>query len=120
MSDRDKAFISKFWQSLFRKMGTFLAMSSSHHPELDGLTKIFNKCIEHYLHYFIAENRKTWVDLLPWTEFSYNTIFYTSIGMATFKVVYGCDPSTLMVYELDDVDPILVAEFLQQRDKVLQ
>lgn len=75
---------------------------------------------ELYLHYFIAENRKTWVDLLPWAEFSYNTTFHTSIGMALFKVVYGCDPPTLIVYELDDVNPIPVAEFLQQRDKVLQ
>jgi len=34
--DRDKVFISKFWQQLFKLQGTNLAMSSAYHPETDG------------------------------------------------------------------------------------
>ena len=32
----DKLFTSKFWQHLFQKQGTTLAMSSSYHPRMDG------------------------------------------------------------------------------------
>lgn len=36
MSDRDRVFTSKFWQSLFTMAGTSLRMSSSYHPQTDG------------------------------------------------------------------------------------
>lgn len=34
--------------------------------EIDGQIENLNKCIEHYLHCFIVDNRKFEVDLLPW------------------------------------------------------
>ncbi|XLR46814.1 hypothetical protein S83_031474 [Arachis hypogaea] len=38
-SDRDKVFISKFWQQLFQAQETTLAMSSASHPQTDGKVK---------------------------------------------------------------------------------
>lgn len=87
--DRDKIFTRKFWQHLLGKMGTTLSMSYVYHPETYGQTEILNKCIEHYLRCFIADNPKSWVELLPWAEYSYNTAYHTSIGMSPFQVVYG-------------------------------
>lgn len=45
MSDRDSKFISKFWQHLFKAMGTTLSMSSSYHPQTDGQSEALNKCL---------------------------------------------------------------------------
>ena len=36
VTDRDKLFISKFWQELFRMIGTALHYSSSYHPETNA------------------------------------------------------------------------------------
>jgi hypothetical protein len=37
VSDRDPKFISGFWQTLWRRLGTRLNMSSSRHLETNGL-----------------------------------------------------------------------------------
>jgi hypothetical protein len=42
VKDRDANFISGFWQTLWRRLGTRLTMSSSRHPETDGLTERVN------------------------------------------------------------------------------
>jgi len=36
ISDRDKLFVSKFWQALHKLTGVKLKLSSAYHPETDG------------------------------------------------------------------------------------
>lgn len=37
-SDQDTKFLSQFWQTLYKKMGTKLQFSSAYHPQSDGQT----------------------------------------------------------------------------------
>lgn len=46
VSDRDKAFTSAFWKHLLLLHGTTWNMSSSYHPQTDGLSEANNKCLE--------------------------------------------------------------------------
>lgn len=41
-SDRDPLFLSEFWQTLSRLVGTKLHMSTSYHPQSDGCTERIN------------------------------------------------------------------------------
>lgn len=56
VSDRDKIFISQFWQELFHRSGTTIHMSSAYHPESDGQTEIVKKTIEGYLRATVHDN----------------------------------------------------------------
>ncbi|GJW84484.1 reverse transcriptase [Tanacetum coccineum] len=49
VSDRDKVFLSLFWQSLFKMLKVQLCMSTPYHPQSDGQTKTVNKYVETYL-----------------------------------------------------------------------
>lgn len=120
VTDRDRIFLSKFWRSLFQAMGTTLAMSTAYHPQSDGQTEALNKCLEMYLRCFVAENPKTWLDLLPWAQYWYNTSFHCSAGMSPFQIVYGREPPSLITYYSNENDIPDIASLLQQRDKVLQ
>ncbi|XP_073117055.1 uncharacterized protein [Elaeis guineensis] len=48
-SERDSKFMSHFWHTLWRKLGTTLQFSSSHHPQTDGQTEVVNQSLESLL-----------------------------------------------------------------------
>jgi transposase InsO family protein len=84
VSDRDKVFVSSFWQHLFKSQGTTLAMGSAYHPQSGGQSENLNKTLEMYLRCFVFEHPKLWYSMLPWAQYWYNTSFHHSLGMSPF------------------------------------
>jgi hypothetical protein len=95
VSDRDPIFTGHFWIELFSCLGTQLAHSSSYHPQSDGKTKIGNKCLEGYLHYFVSNKQTQWFKWLPLAEWWYNTSFHTATKMTPFMALYGYHPPSI-------------------------
>nr|GEX35822.1 transposon Ty3-G Gag-Pol polyprotein [Tanacetum cinerariifolium] len=120
VSDRDKVFISNFWQNLFKLHGTNLCMSSSYHPQTDEQMEVVNLILEKYLRCFVSDKPKKRVDWLPWTEYSYNTSVHTSTKFSPFEVVYGRLPPKLVPYIPGTASVQEVDEYLQDRDSLLK
>jgi hypothetical protein len=92
VSDRDRIFLSKFWQELCSLAGVFLRMSSSYHPQTDGQTERVNQCMETYLSCFVHACPTKWIHWLSLAEFWYNTSFHSTIQRSPFEVLYGFPP----------------------------
>jgi len=75
--DQDPRFTSKFWES------------SPYHPRTDGQTERIIQSLKDLLRACVLEQGVSWVKYLPLIEFTYNTSFHSSIGMAPFEALYG-------------------------------
>ncbi|KAK1435415.1 hypothetical protein QVD17_01178 [Tagetes erecta] len=120
VSDRDPLFLSKFWQEIFKSMGTKLHMSSAYHPESDGQTEVINRCLETYLRCFAVDQPKSWAFWIPWAEFWYNSTFHASTGTTPFESVYGRRPPTVFQFIPGEIRVESVARDLQDRDEALK
>jgi hypothetical protein len=100
VSDSDLTFTSNFWQELFKLQGTELHLNTTYHPQTNGQTEVFNKCLETYLRCFASEKKNQWAQWLPLAEWWYNTSYHTTTCMTTFEVVYGQNPPSVLSYLL--------------------
>ena len=67
-------------------------MSTSFHPQMDGLTERANRSIAQILQAFIAANQRDWVCFLALVEFAINSTINRAMGMAPFEINYGFLP----------------------------
>jgi hypothetical protein len=72
ISDRDPKFVSGFRETLWRRLGARLNMSSCRHPETYGLTGHVNNTFQRLLRSICFYDGFDWIALLPQVEFAYN------------------------------------------------
>ncbi|GJV61999.1 transposon ty3-I gag-pol polyprotein [Tanacetum coccineum] len=94
VSDQDVKFLSHFWMTLWRKLGTKLKFSTSSHLQTDGQTEVTNSTLGSLLRALITTNMKQWEELLPRAEFAYNRAPNNTTGISHFIAVYGINPPT--------------------------
>ena len=108
VSDRDKIFLSQFWQELFRLQHVNIHLSTAYHPQTDGQTEVVNRSLEGYLRCMVGETPREWVTWLPLAEWWYNSNWHSAIGVTPYEVVYGQPPSLHVPYLPGDsrVEPV--------------
>ena len=83
VSDRGPRWVSKFWQSLHKAIGT------AYHPQTDGRTERVNQVLVDMLRACVLKYGSDWEKSLPHAEFSYNNSYQASIQMSPFEALYG-------------------------------
>eukprot|EP00268_Persea_americana_P064078 TRINITY_DN8393_c1_g1_i1.p2 TRINITY_DN8393_c1_g1~~TRINITY_DN8393_c1_g1_i1.p2 ORF type:complete len:393 (+),score=41.64 TRINITY_DN8393_c1_g1_i1:5704-6882(+) len=120
ISDRDKVFVSTFWETLFQLQGTQLKRSSSYHLETDGQTEVANRMLEQNLQCFTYDQARKWADWLAWAEYSYNTTVHSATTVSPFEAVYGIPPLHLTLYVSGMTKVAAVDDFLRTHETILK
>ena len=89
VTDQVPKFTSKFWKELHRLMGMKLLMSTSFHPQMDGVMERVNCSISQVLWALVRNNQKDWAELCPMVEFALNSSMSMSMGCVPFELNYG-------------------------------
>lgn len=119
ISDRDKVFMSNFWQEIFRLQGTALKHSTVYYPQSDGQSKVVNRCLGTYLRCFASGQPCSWCKWLAWAEYWYNTSYHTSTKHSPFQILYGRAPPILIRYTAGSTPVSSVEDMLESRDAQL-
>jgi hypothetical protein len=119
VSDRDKLFMSKFWQVLHGLTGVKLKMSTAYHPQSDGASKRTNKTVNQCLRYHVERNQLGWKRALPRVRFDIMNTVNSSTGFSPFQLHMGRAPRVIPplvrgVGEITDIRATTVIEKLQQ------
>lgn len=92
VSDRDTRFLSHFWRTLWRLVGTRLDFSSAYLPQTDSQTEVVNRSLGNLLRCLVGEALKTWDLKLCQAEFAHNHATNHNTGFSPFQIVYGVVP----------------------------
>jgi len=89
ISDRDPKFISRFWRSLAKLMGTRLNMTTAHRAQADGQTERQNLVLKDALRCMVSYQGKDWVRYLGTIEYAHSTMVSASTGHSPFELDTG-------------------------------
>jgi hypothetical protein len=92
ISDLDPKLASGFWQTLWRRLGTRLNMSSSRHPRTNGLTERVNNTFQQLLRCFCCYDGYDWTALLPQVGLAYNAFRALGVEHTPFEANFGFSP----------------------------
>ncbi|OWY96746.1 Gag-pol, partial [Phytophthora megakarya] len=92
VSDRDRKFVSAFWQHVFKSIGTKLSMTVAHRAQGDGQTERMNRTLEEYLRCFVGPMQDDWDTHLANAEFAVNSTVNSSTKLAPFEADLGYVP----------------------------
>ncbi|GMF21062.1 unnamed protein product [Phytophthora fragariaefolia] len=92
VSDRDRKFVSAFWQHVFKSIGTNLSMTVAHRAQGDGQTERMNRTLEKYLRCFVGPLQDDWDLHIANAEFAINSTINSSTKHAPFEADLGYIP----------------------------
>ncbi|GMF20524.1 unnamed protein product [Phytophthora fragariaefolia] len=106
VSDRDRKFVSAFWQHVFKSIGTKLSMSVAHRAQGDGQMERMDRTLEEYLRCFVGPLQDDWDIHLANAEFAVNLTVNSSTKLAPFEADLGyvpLNPLQLAAEQLEQV-----------------
>lgn len=98
ITDRDPKFLSKFWASLFEKLGVKLLYSTAYHQQTDGSSERSNQTVEIALRFFVHAlmDPSKWPQVLTRIQAIINNSSSSTTGKTPNELVYDFSPSRLL------------------------
>ncbi len=94
MSDQGRNFIADKIKEIALFMNTKWQLSTTFHPQTNGMTERVNRTICEMLSHNCQEtNRLRWSQILQLMNFAYNTWTYQSTQFSPFYLLYGREPT---------------------------
>jgi hypothetical protein len=90
--DRDPRFISRFMQTLCKRMGIKVNASTAYHPRTDGQSERSNQWLEQWLRPWTNFAQNNWCKHLPFAEFAHNSWRNETTKRSPFQVLMGYHP----------------------------
>ena len=120
MSDRDRLFVSKFWESLTSICGITRLMSTPYHPQTDGQSEKTNQTVEVALRHYVDDQQLDWVSPLHMILFAINTSKHDSTGVSPYEALYGVNVRDCFSELTGLVSNTDATEFARQQNRVRQ
>lgn len=123
VSDRDAKFLSYFWKTLWKKLGTKPLFGTTCHPQTNGQTEVVNRTLFNLHRTVVNKNLKNWDDCLAYVEFAYNRSDHSATKHSPFEVVYGfnhitpLDPTPIPIQERTCSDGAKKAQMVKDLHK---
>jgi len=92
---RDSKFLSHFWTSLWKRLGTGLLFSMAYHLQIDGRTEVANRTLTTLLRSLVSKSLKDEDVKLSHATFAYNRAPSYATKHSPFKCVYEVNPLSL-------------------------
>ena len=116
-SDRGPQFASEFWKEINQKLGIILHLSTTHHPQTDGLSEHVIQTLKQYLRIYYHDRQNRWAAWLALAEFAYNSSTASSYRLSPFYNIYGFEPKTIYLSD-NELNSLATEEWLDQMTTV--
>ena len=129
VSDRGSEFTASTFKEVLDMLQIKLHLTTSFHPQSNGLTEAFNKLLKNTLCSMVQSDVKTWDEQLPCTVLALNCSYHPSIRNVPYYLFHGRDPPlhyssllnrNVLNYALNDDSPSCVFARLQKAFKEAQ
>ena len=77
---------------LCKRLGITPKLSTVHHLQTDGQTKVMNQEVQQYLHLFCAEEQECWSEWLGLAQFAINNCQHSSTKFSPFQLTHTYTP----------------------------
>lgn len=92
ITDRGTQFTSHDWQDFIEKLGIEHKLTTSYHPQTNGIDERLNGTLMRILRNYVDEFQERWDKQLKWALYAYNTTVHESTGYSPYQVLFGFDP----------------------------
>jgi hypothetical protein len=96
VSDRDPRFMLRFLGKFENSLGSDLNFITAAHPQTDSQSKRVIQILKDTLRAYVFDFEKEWIESLSYARLAYHNSYESSIGMASFEVLYGRKCQTLL------------------------